>query len=72
MSTRKIIGILLLLGSIALGYLGVDKIANNDASVKILDVNIDVSNKSGKQQGYIYVGVAVVLFAGGIYTLNKK
>jgi hypothetical protein len=72
MNTRKIIGFILILGSLALGYMGVNKIASNNASVEILDLEIDVSNNSGKQQGYIYLGVAIILFAGGIYTLNKK
>ncbi len=71
MSTRKIIGIILIVGSLALGYAGIDKIGNNDASIKILDLKIDVSNETAKQQGYMYLGLALVLFAGGIYTLNK-
>ena len=72
MSTRKIIGIVLIVGSLALGYTGMDKISDNDASVKILDLKIDISNETAKQQGYIYLGLALVLFAGGIFTLNKK
>jgi len=72
MSTRKIIGIVLIVGSLVLGYTGIDKIADNDASVKILDLKIDVSNETAKQQGYIYLGLALVLFVGGIYTLNKN
>lgn len=72
MSTRKIIGIVLIVGSLVLGYTGIDKIADNDASVKILDLKIGVSNETAKQQGYIYLGLALVLFVGGIYTLNKN
>ena len=71
MSSGKIIGIVLIVGSLALGYMGIDKIGDNDASVKIMDLKIDVSNETAKQQGYIYLGLALVLFAGGIYTLNK-
>jgi hypothetical protein len=36
-----------------------------------LGLKIDASNESGKQEGYLYLGLAVVLFAGGIYTLTK-
>ena len=71
MSSGKIIGIVLIVGSLALGYMGIDKIGDNDASVKIMDLKIDVSNETAKQQGYIYLGLALVLFASGIYTLNK-
>ncbi|MEQ9591915.1 MAG: hypothetical protein RLN86_04920 [Cyclobacteriaceae bacterium] len=72
MSINKIIGTLLIIGSLALGYLGADKIASNSAAVEVLDVELDVSNKAGKEQGYIYLGVAVLLFGGGVYTLNRK
>lgn len=68
----KLVGILLIIGGLALGYMGIQKVSNNDASVEILDLEIDVSNKSGKQQGYIYLGLAVLLFGGGIYTLTRK
>jgi hypothetical protein len=72
MSITKIIGILLLIGGIALGYMGITKIADNSAAVEILDLEIDVSNESGKEQGYIYLGVAALLFVGGVYALRKK
>ena len=72
MGLRKIIGILLIVGGLALGYKGVTEISDNSASIEVLDLEIDVSNNSGKQQGYIYLGLAVLLFVGGIYTLNKK
>ena len=72
MSTLKIVGILLIVASLGLGYMGIKKISRNDASVEVLDLKIDVSNKAGKQQGYIYLGLAVLLFGGGIYTLGKK
>ena len=72
MNMLKLVGILLIIGGLALGYMGIQKVSNNDASVEILDLEIDVSNKSGKQQGYIYLGLAVLLFGGGIYTLTRK
>ncbi|MCR9065780.1 MAG: hypothetical protein NXI00_17545 [Cytophagales bacterium] len=72
MNTKKIIGLLIILGGLVLGYTGIKKVMNSDASVEVLGLEIDASNKSGKQQGYVFVGLAVVLFAGGIYTLNKK
>jgi hypothetical protein len=72
MGTRKITSIVLIVGSLALGYIGFDKIGDNDTSVKVLDLKIDVSKETEKQKGYIYLGLALVLFAGGIYTLNKN
>ncbi|MDX1829101.1 MAG: hypothetical protein R3342_06090 [Lutibacter sp.] len=71
MEINKIAGIILILGSLALGYLGINKISENTTSVKVFDLKIDMSNESKKEQGYIYLGLAVVLFSGGIYTFKK-
>lgn len=72
MNTSKIIGIVLILAGLAVGYMGMNKVMNNDAEVKVLGIEIDASNESAKTQGYVFVGLAVVLFAGGIFSLNSK
>lgn len=72
MSTNKIIGIVLIIGSLVLGYIGIDYVTSSEASVNIVGVEIEASDESRKQQGFIYIGLAVVLFAGGVYILNKK
>ena len=72
MDIKKIIGLLLIVVSIGIGYLGVNKISNSSTSVEVLDVKLGVSDKSEKQLGYMYVGFAVLVFVGGIYTLKKK
>lgn len=72
MKITKIVGIVLIISGIFFGYLGITKIADNSAEVKILDLEIDVSNESGKEQGYLYLGVAVLLFVGGVYSLKKQ
>jgi len=41
---RKIIGILLIAGSLVLGYMGITEIKDNSASIEVLDLKIDVSN----------------------------
>lgn len=72
MNTTKIIGAVLIILSLGIGYLGFNKIADSSNSVKLLGVQIDASNESGKEQGYLYLGLAILLFAGGIYTINKS
>lgn len=67
---KKVIGAILIIASLGLGYLGIDKVSENTKSVKILGKKIEASDESGKQQGYIYLGLAVVVFIGGIYTLK--
>ncbi len=72
MNTAKIIGLILLIGSIAFGYIGLNKISESSKSVEVLGLEIEASDNSGKEQGYLFVGLAVVLLIGGIYTLNKR
>lgn len=70
-NTTKIIGAVLIIISLFVGYVGFNKINENTKEVNLLGVKINASNESGKQQGYLYIGFAILLFAGGIYTVNK-
>jgi hypothetical protein len=72
MNTSKIIGAALLVMGLTVGYLGFKKISDNTSEVKVLGLEINASNESGKQEGYIYLGVAAILLSSGIYTLNKN
>ena len=55
-----------------MGYFAYNKISESTKSVDLLGLEIEASNESAKTEGYIYLGLAVVLFGGGIYTLNKS
>lgn len=72
MNTTKIIGTLLIVVSLAIGYIGINKISDNTEEINFLGLKIDASNESGQQQGYIYLGVAILIFAGGIYVAKSK
>jgi UDP-N-acetyl-D-mannosaminuronate dehydrogenase len=72
MEVRKIIGALLIIISLGLGYLGFKTMTESSNSVKVLGVNIEASNENEKRKGYMYIGLALVLFVGGIYTINKS
>lgn len=72
MTTSKIIGIILILGALALGYIGINKIADSTQQINLFGLKIDASNESGQQQGYLYVGAAVVIFCGGVYAMKKS
>ena len=72
MKIGKILGAVLIIGALYIGYLGINKVSNNNKEVEVLGLEIDASNESGKEQGFLYIGLAVVLFGGGIYSLNKK
>ena len=72
MNTSKLIGAILIIISLLLGYVGFNKIDNNTKEINLLGLKIDTSNESGKQQGYMYLGLAIILFVGGVYTVNKS
>lgn len=72
MNSTKIIGAVLILISLGIGYIGFNKIANNTNKINFLGMKIEASNESGKQEGYIYLGLGIILFVGGIYTINKS
>ncbi len=72
MNVTKIIGAILIIASLGVGYIGFNKVANSTAEINFFGLKIDASNESGQQKGYIYLGLAVALFAGGVYTINKK
>lgn len=72
MNASKIIGAILLVVSLGIGYIGISKIADNTKEINFLGIKINASNESGQKQGYIYLGLGIVLFAGGIYTLTRS
>jgi hypothetical protein len=72
MNTSKIIGALLILISLLIGYVGLNKIDDNTKEINFLGLKIDASNETGKQKGYLYLGFALLVFAGGVYTINKS
>ncbi len=72
MNSSKIIGAILIVISLAMGYVGFNKVADNSKEVNILGLKIEASDESAKQRGYIYIGLGILLFAGGVYTLNKS
>lgn len=71
MKFNKIVAILLIVAGLGIAYTGINTVSDNSASVEVLDVELDLSNESGKEQGYIYMGLGVLLFVGGLYTLKK-
>ncbi|WP_339889216.1 hypothetical protein [uncultured Flavobacterium sp.] len=72
MKIGKIIGIVLIAASLYMGYLGINKVSNSSAEIEVLGLEIDASNDSGKEQGFIYIGLAIVLLGSGVYSLNNK
>lgn len=72
MKTTKIIGVILIIASLALGYFGYNKISESSNSVNVLGIKIEASNESGKNEGYLFLGLAVILLGGGVYVLRNS
>lgn len=72
MNSTKFIGFALILISLAVGYVGINKIADSSKKINLLGIQIEASDESGKQEGFLYLGTAIVLFAGGVYSLRGK
>lgn len=72
MNTSKILGVALILLSLWVGYVGFNTVSANTNKINLLGLKIDASNENGQQKGYMYLGFAVVLFAGGIYVTGKS
>lgn len=72
MKTNKIIGAILIIASLITGYLAYNKISESTMSVRLLGMKVEASDEAGKSEGYMFLGLAVILFGGGIYTLNRS
>ena len=72
MKTNKIIGIIMIIVSLVMCYLAYNKISESTKTINLLGLKVEASDESGKKEGYLFLGLAVILFGGGIYTLNKS
>lgn len=70
---RSLIGILLILGGIVLGYFGFDKMQNNKADIKIGDLEISAKDKGNTTNAYLMIGGgAVMLIAGAVLLAGSR
>ncbi|MGK7392006.1 MAG: hypothetical protein ACNS60_16765 [Candidatus Cyclobacteriaceae bacterium M2_1C_046] len=72
MTANKIIGTVLIIGSLVLGYIGVDHLMSSESAIRFGGLEIKAQDEARERQGYIYTGCALVLFAGGVYIIGKK
>lgn len=69
---KKVIGILLIVAALVLGYLGVTGISQIEKSVDLLGLEITAEDNNAKQTAYIELALGVVALAGGVYLLGQK
>lgn len=69
---KAIIGVILIVLAIILGYFGIQQIQQSSNAVKILGIELKAEDKGAKETGYLQLGLGVVALAGGIYLLGKR
>jgi hypothetical protein len=72
MNSSKIIAIVLIVAALSVSYIGINTVMENTETVNLFWLKFNVSNEDEKIKGFIYIGLAIALFAGGIYTLGKS
>lgn len=68
----RILGIILLLGGILLGYFGYQKYDDNKANIKIGDLELSAKDKGNTTTGYVMMGAGVVALIVGAVMLSRK
>ncbi|AXY76889.1 DUF3185 family protein [Paraflavitalea soli] len=68
----RILGILLIVGGILLGYFGYQKYDDNKANIKIGDLELSAKDKGNTTTGYVMMGAGVVALIVGAVMLSRK
>lgn len=71
-STMRILGIILLVGGILLGYFGYRKYDDNKANVKIGDLEITAKDQGNTTTAYVMMGAGIVSILVGAVLLSRK
>lgn len=69
---KRLIGIVLIVLSIAMGVLGIQKLQNSGGSVEIAGLELSAQDKSAKTQGFVYLGLGLVLLPVGGSIVRKS
>ncbi|MDF2186833.1 hypothetical protein [Paraflavitalea sp. CAU 1676] len=68
----RIIGVILLVGGIFLGYMGYNKYTENKANVKIGDLEITAKDQGNTTVAFIMMAAGLVGIVGGAVMLSRK
>jgi hypothetical protein len=69
---KKILGVLFIIGGLAVGYLGLQEFQRSTNSAEILGVEITANDQGGQWTGIIQIVLALTLFAGGTFLVSKR
>lgn len=69
---KRVIGIILIIGAIVLGYLGISELNSSTSSVDILGVEITAQDEGAKEMAYVKIGLGVAALIAGVYLVGQK
>ena len=69
---KQSIGILLIVLSLFLGYVGINKLDNSGGEVNILGIKISAQDKGEKETAYVLIAAAAISLFAGVSVMNKK
>ena len=69
---KKILPILLIIGGLAVSYLGFTKLENNSKGIEIGNLEIKAQNKESSNTSYVMMGAGVLMIFGGFTWAGRK
>jgi TRAP-type C4-dicarboxylate transport system permease small subunit len=72
MNGRNIAAIIFIVFGLYIGYIGINKLANNTNEIKFLGLEIDASNEKGQTKGVVFIVLAAMMIGGGAALMRKK
>jgi len=69
---KRVIGIILILGALVLGYFGINGLSESSTSVEVLGLEFKAEDNTGKEKAYIQLGFGVVALIAGVYLIGQK
>lgn len=69
---KKIIGIILIVVALGLGYMGITGFQESTSAVKILGIELRAEDKGGKETAIIQLVLAAAALVGGVVLVNAK
>lgn len=69
---KKIIGVVLIIVALVLGYFGIKGFQKSSNSVEVLGVELSADDKGGKETAYIQLGLGIAALIGGVVLVSAK
>lgn len=69
---KKLIGIVLLIIALALGYTGIEKLNTSTATIDLIGLQFAATDEEKKNKGMLYAGLAVIFLLGGVTLVDDN